>query len=88
MADKSNLWDFKGTKFTDWLIALPVSLVLVMISGVIFQLYNRIGSITTGATFLAIILCFLIVTTLKERREQGYSGYQKITIGVIIFLVI
>jgi len=88
MADKSNLWDFKGTKFTDWLIALPVSLILVMISGVIFQLYSRIGSLTSGATFLAIILCFLIVTVLKERREKGSSGLQKITVGVIIFLVV
>ena len=28
MADDSNFGDVKGTKFTDWLIALPISLIL------------------------------------------------------------
>ena|SRR3989338_99017 len=88
MVDKSNLWDFKGTKFSDWLIALPASLILVLISGIIFQSYSRIGSVTSGATFLSIILCFLIVNVLKERRETGSSGLQKFAIGVIVFLVV
>src|SRR3989338_9446034 len=87
MTDKSNLWDFKRTKWTDWLIAFLASLILVNVPALIFQFYSEIN-MKISTVPIGLVLCFLIMTVLKERREKRSSGLQNITLGLIFFLII
>src|SRR3989344_3649554 len=87
MTEKSNLWDFKRTKWTDWLIAFLASLILVNVPALIFQFYSEIN-MKISTVPIGLVLCFLIMTVLKERREKRSSGLQNITLGLIFFLII
>jgi len=88
MKDKKKIWDFEGVKSSEWIIGFAIAFILIMPVTIIFQLYSRISTALYGGIIVAVMICNLIVTILKERREKCSSDYQKFTIGIVIFMII